>query len=319
MVTVHGRRLIRRARARAGDTGGIYPRWYWPAFSAPGVVWLVLLILVPFYTTWAVAVGSVDPIFQNPVPAWNPAHWNFGYLSQVLSELSPGAVFWAVALRTLEYVAAAVAGCLLIGYPVAYYIARRAGRAKPWLLVGLIVPFFVSYLMRMLAWIGLLMPNGYVNKVLMGLGLEGHARNWLAGQPSTVILALIYGYVPYLIIPLYASLDRIDERLLEAARDLGASRWQAFTRITLPLSKQGILAGSVLVALPMFGDFYTNDLISGSPQTSMIGNQINLYYQGGVQPTLGAALVIVLSAFLALIMCYYVYTVARASREVAHV
>jgi putrescine transport system permease protein len=318
MVTVHGRRLRRRKR-RENRRAGIYPQWYWPAFSLPGVLWLLLLVIVPVYTTWAVAVGSVDPIFQNPVPAWNPAHWNFGYLNEVVDEFSPGNVFWTVALRTLEYVVIAVAGCIAIGYPVAYYIARRAGRAKPLLLVGLIIPFFVSYLMRMLAWIGLLMPDGYVNKVLMWLGLAGHQHNWLAGQPSTVVIALIYGYVPYFIIPLYAVLDRIDERLLEAARDLGATRRQAFLRVTLPLSKQGILAGAVLVALPMFGDFYTNDLISGSPQTSMIGNQINLYYQGGVQPTIGAALVILLSGFLAVLMCYYVYTVARASREATYV
>jgi ABC-type spermidine/putrescine transport system permease subunit I len=318
MVSVHGWRVRRRAR-RSERRAGIYPRWYWSAFSLPGVLWLILLVVVPFYTTWAVAVGTVDPIFQNPLPAWNPAHWNFGYLNQVVDELRPGDVFWTVAIRTLEYVAIAVAGCIAIGYPVAYYIARRAGRAKPWLLIGLIIPFFISYLMRMLAWIGLLMPDGYVNKVLTFVGLEGHERNWLAGQSSTVIIALIYGYVPYFIIPLYAALDRIDERLLEAARDLGATRRQAFLRVTLPLSKQGMLAGGVLVALPMFGDFYTNDLISGSPQTSMIGNQINLYYQGGVQPTVGAALVILLSVFLAVLMCYYVYTVARASREVAYV
>jgi putrescine transport system permease protein len=318
MVSVHGWRVRRRAR-RSERRAGIYPRWYWSAFSLPGVLWLILLVVVPFYTTWAVAVGTVDPIFQNPLPAWNPAHWNFGYLNQVVDELRPGDVFWTVAIRTLEYVAIAVAGCIAIGYPVAYYIARRAGRAKPWLLIGLIIPFFISYLMRMLAWIGLLMPDGYVNQVLTFVGLEGHERNWLAGQSSTVIIALIYGYVPYFIIPLYAALDRIDERLLEAARDLGATRRQAFLRVTLPLSKQGMLAGGVLVALPMFGDFYTNDLISGSPQTSMIGNQINLYYQGGVQPTIGAALVIMLSVFLAVLMCYYVYTVARASKQVAYV
>ena len=222
-------------------------------------------------------------------------------------------VFWTVAIRTSN---TSHRGRRMyrdrLPRRVLHRAARRSRQAR--LLIGLIIPFFVSYLMRMLAWIGLLMPDGYVNKVLIWTGLESHERNWLAGQASTVIIALIYGYVPYLIIPLFAALDRIDERLLEAARDLGATRRQAFLRVTLPLSKQGILAGAVLVALPMFGDFYTNDLISGSPQTSMIGNQINLYYQGGVQPTIGAALVILLSIFLALLMCYYVFTVARASQ-----
>ena len=187
MVSVHGRRLSLRHGPRTRRRGGIYPRWYWPAFSLPGVLWLILLVVVPFYTTWAVAVGSVDPIFQNPVPAFNPVHWNFGYLNEVVDELRPGQVFWTVAIRTVEYVAVAVAGCLVIGYPVAYYIARRAGRAKPILLVGLIIPFFVSYLMRMLAWIGLLDARRLRQQ---GPGLDRHRKprpNWLAGQPSTVI------------------------------------------------------------------------------------------------------------------------------------
>ena len=122
-----------------------------------------------------------------------------------------------------------------------------------------------------------------------------------------MILALIYGYVPYLILPLYATLDRIEPHLLEAGRDLGASPSGTFLHVTLPLSKQGILAASVLIALPMFGDYYTNDVISGSPRTTMIGNQINLFFQGGPQRTVGAALVIVLSVVLAVLMSYYLW------------
>ncbi|HEX6951730.1 MAG TPA: ABC transporter permease, partial [Gaiellaceae bacterium] len=204
---------------------------------------------------------------------------------------------------------------LLIGYPVAYYLARYARRSRGLLLVLLVVPFWVSYLMRMLAWIGLLLPDGIVNRVLIDLGILSAPYGWLDGQASSVVIALIYGYVPYLILPLYAVLDRIDRSVLEAGRDLGGSPVSTFLHVTLPLSKNGILAASVLIALPMFGDYYTNDLISGSPKTSMIGNQINLFFQEGTQKTVGASLVIVLSVLLAALMSYYLWMTVRASAE----
>jgi spermidine/putrescine transport system permease protein len=281
----------------------------------PGAVWLVLLFLVPFYAVLSVAFGTVDPIFNGPVPVWNPAHWHVSTMRSVLGELRPGQVFWTVFVRTFAFVAIALGGCLLIGYPVAYYLARHARRFKTLLLVLLIIPFWVSYLMRMLAWIGLLQPDGFVNRALTGLGILSHPYDWLDGRASSVVLALIYGYVPYLILPLYATLDRIEPQLLEAGRDLGASPTSTFLHVTLPLSLPGILAGSVLIALPMFGDYYTNDVISGSPRTSMIGNQINLFFQGGPQRTVGAGLVIVLSVLLAVLMSYYLWSTARASRQ----
>ena len=111
-----------------------------------------------------------------------------------------------------------------------------------------------------------------------------------------MIWALVYGYIPYFILPLYASLDRIDRSYLEAARDLGASPFRTFLHVTLPLSKTGLLGGAVLIALPMFGDYYTPNIVSGAPTTSMIGNQIDLYFHGGPQPTIGAAITILLSA-----------------------
>ncbi len=238
-------------------------RFLWPSFALPGAVWLVLLFLVPTYAVLAVAFGTVDPIFSNPVPVWNPLHWQFDTMRDVLRQLRPGQPFWTVFVRTFAYVAFSLAGCLAIGYPVAYYLSRHAKRTKKLLLVLLIVPFWVSYLMRMLAWVGLLLPDGLVNRTLMDLGVLSHPYGWLDGQASSVILALIYGYVPYLILPLYATLDRIERSVLEAGRDLGASPLHTFLHVTLPLSKHGIMAASVLIALPMFGDYYTNDVISG--------------------------------------------------------
>jgi spermidine/putrescine transport system permease protein len=290
-------------------------RWFWPSFAFPGAAWLVLLFLVPTYAVLAVAFGGVDPIFNNPVPVWNPVHWQFSTMRSVLSDLRPGHTFWTVYVRTFAYVGISLAGCLLIGYPVAYYLARHARRTKALLLVLLIVPFWVSYLMRMLAWVGLLLPDGLVNRTLLDLGILSQPYGWLDGQASSVILALVYGYVPYLILPLYATLDRISSSVLEAGRDLGASPISTFLHVTLPLSRHGIMAASVLIALPMFGDYYTNDVISGSPRTTMVGNQINLFFQGGPQRTVGASLVIVLSVLMAVLMSYYLLTTVRASRE----
>jgi putrescine transport system permease protein len=288
-------------------------RWFWPSFALPGAAWLVLLFLVPTYAVVAVAFGTLDPIFQNPVPIWNPLHWQFSTMRSVLADLEPGRVFWIVFVRTFAYVAISLAGCLAVGYPVAYYLARHARRTKALLIVLLVIPFWVSYLMRMLAWIGLLLPDGLVNRSLQDVGILSHPYGWLNGQASSVVLALIYGYVPYLILPLFATLDRIDRSVLEAGRDLGASPISTFLHVTLPLSRHGILAASVLIALPMFGDYYTNDVISASPRTSMIGNQINLFFQGGPQKTVGASLVIVLSVLLAALMSYYLWITVRAS------
>ena len=293
----------------------MYPRWLWPAFALPGVVWLVLLFLVPFYAVIGVAFGSVDPILLQAQPAWNPLDWNIGWFSQVLGELTPGGAYWTVFIRTVEYVVVSIVGCFLIGYPVAYYIARHASRTKTLLLILLILPFWISYLMRMLAWVNLLAPDGYVNRFLIWTHVLSTPYGFLDGKSSTVIWALIYGYIPYFILPLYASLDRIDRSHLEAARDLGASPFRAFWHVTLPLSKTGLLGGAVLIVLPMFGDYYTPNIVSGAPTTSMIGNQIDLYFHGGPQPTIGAAITIILSAFLVVLMGYYMWTIHKSSKE----
>ncbi len=292
----------------------MYRRWLWPGFALPGVVWLIVLFVVPFYAVLAVAFGTVDLLSQ-PVPVWNPLEWNVGWVVEVLHRLAPGGTFSGLAVRTIEYVAISLALCLAIGYPVAYYIARHARRTKNLLLILLILPFWISYLMRMLAWVNLLAPDGYVNRFLVFTHVFSQPRDWLGGRASTVILALVYGYIPYLILPLYAALDRIDRSHLEAARDLGASPFSAFLHVTLPLSKVGILGGAVLIALPMFGDYYTPNIVSGAPQTSMIGNQIDLYFHGGPQQTLGAAITVLLAAFLTVLMAYYMWTIHRASRE----
>ncbi len=295
-------------------------RRVWTALAAPGMLWLGLFFLVAFYAVVAVGLGNVTELYQ-PVPHWNPLSWNVGYIGQAFQDVLPGGRSWDVFHRTLLYVVVAVVLSLAIGYPVAYYVSRHAGRWKTPLLVALVLPFWISYLMRMYAWTNLLDSGGFVARALDAVSLDRplgslglmSGDDWLGGQPVAVIMGLVYGYVPYLIIPLYAALDRIDQRLIEAARDLGAPPAAAFRRVVLPLSKAGTLGAVVLIALPMFGDYYTPDLMSGSPKTAMLGNAINGYVQGGPDKALGAALTLLLSAFLLVFMLYYLRTLRRES------
>jgi ABC-type spermidine/putrescine transport system permease subunit I len=293
-------------------------RRLWGLLTLPGVAWLGVFFLFAFYAVAAVGLGNVTELYQ-PVPHWNPIDWNVGYLWQAIQDVVPGGRTWDVFLRTLVYVVVALTLSLAIGYPVAYYTSRHAGRWRVLILVLLVLPFWISYLMRMFAWTNLLDSTGYVARFLGAISFDGLLRslglldgtNWLGGQHITVIMALVYGYVPYLILPLYASLDRIDQRLIEAARDLGAPPVSAFWRVIVPLSKTGVLAGVVLIALPMFGDYYTPDLMSGSPRTAMLGNAINGYVQGGPDKSLGASLTLLLAAFLLVFMLYYLRVLRR--------
>jgi spermidine/putrescine transport system permease protein len=298
-------------------------RWTWRVLALPGVVWLSLFFLVAFYAVISVALGNTNTL-NEIVPFWSPTQWNIGYALDTVQNIWNGGQFLTVFLRTFAYVAIALAISLLIGYPVAYYAARHTGRWKGLVLLALVLPFWINYLMRMLAWINLLSPDGWGTKVLhytqidqlfIALGLLSSEGGWLEGQPATVIIALVYGYIPFLIIPLFAALDRIDQRHIEAARDLGASPYSAFRRITLPASVPGILAGVVLIALPMFGDYYTNDLVSASAKTSMIGNQIDQLTRQGSEKVVGAVLTVILSLVLLGLMLYYLRTTRRAGPQ----
>ena len=296
--------------------------WYYPALAAPGIVWLLLLFIAPFYAIAAVAFGGRDQIFALPIPAWNPLEWQFETFRQTAGEFLADTGLRGQFVRTIAYVAIAVSVCLVVGYPVAYYVARYGGRLKVLLLTLMIAPFWMSYLMRMLAWVNLLAVKpddpGLVNRLLQFTPFVDAPVNWSTGTVShlTVILGLVYGYIPFFILPLYAALDRIDRSQLEASRDLGASPARTFWRVTLPLSKQGILAGAVIITLPMFGDYYTPNLMTASPENTMIGNAIDFRLQGGQgQQPAGAALTLMLSAFIAGLMVYYLVSVARAARE----
>lgn len=302
------RRREAAAAARETASGVWYPRLFWPSFALPGTLWLAVLFVLPFYVVISVAFGTVD-LFRNPQPVWQPWFWTSEYLTLVLKQIfGQGAFLRPTYLRTFVYVFVASSLCLSIGYAVAYYVARFSGRRKTMWLVLLISPFWVSYLMRMLAWVNLLDNDGYVNKVLTFLHVTPKPVHWLEGKAITVILGLVYGYVPYMILPLYGFLDRIEPALLEAGRDLGAGPISTFWRVTLPLSKPAIYAGLVIVSLPMFGDYYTQNLLSGSPKTNMIGNLIDRSVGGYGSGPQGAVFVILLMLMLILPMLYYMRT-----------
>ena len=218
------------------------------------------------YAVLCVALGNQDTLAQ-PVPFWNPLDWNVGYLLETLRNFWHGEQFLTVFIRTFAYVAIALALSLAIGYPVAYYAARHAGRWRGLVLLaagpavldqlpdadaGVDQPALAGRLGHAVP--ARLRHRGAVRAARAAVAADG---GWLDGQSSSVVIALVYGYIPFFILPLFAALDRIDQRHIEAARDLGASPFAAFLRVTLPLSMPGILAGAVLIALPMFGDYYT--------------------------------------------------------------
>ncbi|MEZ0235352.1 MAG: ABC transporter permease [Actinomycetota bacterium] len=313
-----------RGRASSGENSltTLYPRGFWKWSSTPGVLWLILLFVVPFYALVSMAGGSLDPATGSAVPQWNPAYWDRASFHYVIEQLiSPEGVYRIVFLRTLRYVVAAVVLCVIVGYPVAYYVSRLRGRMRGLVLALLVLPFWISYLMRMLAWVGLLNEEGLVNRMLTGLGILQDPYPWLEGKSITVIFWLVYGYVPFFILPLFAALDRLQNSYLEAAWDLGASSISTFRRVTLPLSKNGILAGIAIIMLPMFGDFYTAYLLSnGRSSTAMIGNSIQSLLQEttfGYAQARGAALVTVLALFVSLLTLYYIISTARSTREAA--
>ena len=291
-------------------------RLFWAALAAPAIIWLALLFVVPFYAILAIAGGQLD-LFGVPFAVWNPLHWSSANYSAAWHDVTGASSFVGpIILRTLVYVALASLISLLIAYPAAYFVARFAGRRKALFLVLLIAPFWISYMMRMLAWIDLLQTNGYVNKALSLLHLIGQPVNWLGGLGFTVVLGLVYGYIPYLILVLYAGLDRIDPALIEAGRDLGLGRVRTFVHVTLPLSRQAILTGMLITVLPMLGDYFTNQLLSGTSGTTMFGNVINdqLSSSGGLLQGEGAVFSMLFLLVLIAPMIYYVVATNRSSR-----
>jgi len=260
-------------------------------FLLPGGLWLVAFFVVPM-----VVMASVS-LQEGSLGSGYSLTWNFPIYGQVLSDWAPQIV------RSLWYALAVTVLTLLIGYPIAYTIAFRGGRAKTILLLLVILPFFTAFIIRTLSWKLILADNGFVLGSLKELGLLEPAFRVLA-TPAAVISGLTYNFLPFMVLPLYVALERIDRHLLEAGEDLYASRPQTFLRVTLPLSMPGVFAGSLLVFIPAIGDFINAEIL-GSRDTTMIGNVIQrLFIQNNAYPEAAALGFVLMAAVLALVAIY---------------
>jgi spermidine/putrescine transport system permease protein len=267
-------------------------RWLTPyLFLLPGGVWLVIFFVVPMIVMADVSLqqGSLATGFQ--------LTWNFGIYGQVIDEYSTQFI------RSVIYALLVTGLTIGFGYPIAYTIAFRGGRAKNILLLLVILPFFSAFIIRTLAWKLILADNGFVLGTLKDLGLLDQGAHVLA-SPVAVVSGLTYNFLPFMVLPLYVALEKIDPHLVEAATDLYASRTQAFLRVTLPLSMPGVFAGSLLVFIPAVGDFI-NAAILGSRDTTMIGNVIQrLFLQTNAYPDAAALGFVLMAAVLVMVAIY---------------
>jgi spermidine/putrescine transport system permease protein len=266
------------------------------AFLIPGGLWLVALFAAPLIFLLALSFGYTDDLGE-ALYGWNPENYSRVFDADLLPVL----------VRSVGFALATVVLCLLIGYPVAYYIAIFGGRWKNVLLALVVLPFFVNYLVRTYAWIAMLGDDGLVNGVL-----GGDLR--FLNTPYAVIGGLVYGFLAFMILPVYASLDRMDPSLIEAGKDLYGGPWQTFRNVTWPHTMQGVLAGSVLVFLPAVGDFVSASLLGG-PDDVMVGNLIQQQFQASDNWPFGAALTVVMMAFLLIWMSLYLRSAAREAKE----
>ena len=201
-----------------------------------------------------------------------------------------------ILLRSAGYAACTTALCLLLGYPLAWYIAHYGGKFKPLLLLLVMLPFWTSYLIRIFAWMTILQTEGLLNSLLLGIGIISHPLDML-NTPFSVILGLTYAFLPFAVLPLYLSLEKIEPSLLEASADLGATPAETFFRIILPLSLPGIASACLLTFVPAMGDFVTPDILGGV-DTMMIGNLIQQQYLAFFNWPLGAALSLILMGIM---------------------
>ena len=240
--------------------------------SAPYILFMVIFTLIPlgvvlYYALTDVETGKFTIHNIQNLVLYLPAFW-----------------------RSIVYSFISALICLLIGYPVAYYMAHCKPTAQKFLYMLVMLPMCMSFLLRTLAWVGLLQDTGIINNFLEGLGLP---RLRLIRTPGAVILGMVYNYLPYMILPLYAIIVKIDNRLIEAAEDLGCTPVQVFSKVVLPLSMPGILSGITMVFVPAVSTFYISQKLGGT-ETMLIGDVIERQFKSAGNPNLGAALSLVL-------------------------
>jgi putrescine transport system permease protein len=285
--------------------GGQALQWLRRAVALP-YLWMLLFFLTPFLII--LKISFADPIVAQP-PFTPLLEWgaqglaglratfeNYAYLFQ-------DGYYGIIYLSSLKMAAIGTLLCLLLGYPMAYYIARQPPRRRQIMLLAVILPFWISFLLRVYAWIGLLNNRGVINEFLIRLGIIDHPLPMLYND-FAVYLGIVYSYLPFMILPLYANLERLDLDLLEAAADLGARRWQAFVDVTLPLSVPGIIGGCLLVFIPAVGEFTIPALLGGA-DTLMIGRVLwDEFFINRDWPVASAVSVVLLVLLIAPIMWF---------------
>ncbi|MFF4541292.1 ABC transporter permease [Streptomyces aureus] len=276
--------------------GRLVPYW----LLLPGLLWLVVFFALPmiYQASTSVQTGSLEEGYK--------VTWHFATYWDSLAE------YWPQFLRSVSYAAAATVLCLLLGYPLAYLIAFRAGRWRNLIMILVIAPFFTSFLIRTLAWKTILADSGPVVHTLNTLGVLDVTDwlGWTAGDrvlatPLAVVCGLTYNFLPFMILPLYTSLERIDGRLHEAAGDLYARPWTTFRKVTFPLSMPGVVSGTLLTFIPAAGDYVNAELL-GSTDTRMIGNVIQTQFLRILDYPTAAALSFILMAAILLMVTVYI-------------
>ena len=243
--------------------------------------WLLLFFLLPFLILAKISVSEMETVVIKDLLTFKEG---LLVLSLKLSNyvfITQDDLYFKTYLASLKYAAVTTVMCLAIGYPFAYFMARAKVTVQPMLLMLVMLPFWTSFLLRVYAWKGLLSENGWVANALMATGLDGllvhagliPAEGKFMNTPFSLVLGMVYTYLPFMILPLYSNLSKMDLRLLEAAADLGATPWTAFWKITVPLSKAGIIAGSMLVFIPCVGEYVIPELLGG-PETLMLGRVV---------------------------------------------
>lgn len=243
--------------------------WGRTAVIGVPMVFLLAIFLLPFLVVFKISLSEMDVVLFKDVIVWADSaltvKLNFGnYLG-----LTQDTLYLQTYVSSLQFAAITTLICLSIAYPFAYFMARSPADKRPALLMLVMLPFWTSFLLRVYAWKMLLADAGVFNNMLMALGVISEPIKMM-NTPFSLVLGMVYTYLPFMILPLYANLVKMDLRLLEAAQDLGATPWKTFWLVTVPLSKSGIIAGSMLVFIPCIGEFVIPELLGG-PQTLMIG------------------------------------------------
>jgi putrescine transport system permease protein len=244
-------------------------------------LWLLVFFLLPFAVVMKIAVSPMGAVHPEDILSWQDGALMLTLKFGNFVTIAGDPLYLQSYLRSIEYAAATTALCLLIGYPFAYFMARARASVQAALLMLVMLPFWTSFLLRAYAWKGLLSPNGWVHELFVATGLDQvlvwlgfiPAPGQLMNTPFSLVLGMTYTYLPFMVLPLYSTLAKMDLRLLEAAQDLGATPWVAFWTVTVPLSKAGIIAGSMLVFIPCIGEYVIPELLGG-PETLMIGRVI---------------------------------------------